>query len=173
VAVRQRIDRAEDQIFTQVRHEADALGVDAADPHADDLTRRPAHHPLGLEVGRGGHHAGNLLHLREHVRVVLEGSHATVHREVRTVPDDLLAPQALEAVHDREHGDDQPHARGHATDADHRDDRNEGLTPFGHQVAHGDEPLRPAAHLQEAGSRQRKQPEQHEGREERDQRAPG
>jgi hypothetical protein len=41
------------------------------------------------------------------------------------------------------------------------------------EVAHGDEPLGPAPHLHEARRREGQQTEEHEGREERDERGPG
>ena len=56
----------------------------------------------------------------EHLLPVREGAEAAVDREVRAIAEDLLAPGLLEAVHHRQHDDDEPYARGDAGDADGR-----------------------------------------------------
>ncbi len=87
------------------------------------------------------------------------------HDDVRVVADDLVTPRALEPVHDRQHGNDQPHPRRHGSDADQRDDRDEDLTPLGDQVAQRDEPLGPSPDLDEPRRGQRQKSEDDAGRE--------
>ncbi len=132
--------------FSRSVTSTDGGRVDAAQSHARDLSLPAPHHALGIQVRTRRFDALRLGDDVEDLVVVDEGTEARVHREMRPIAEDLLAPGLLESVHDREHDDDQPDAGRDAADTDRRDRRDEDLAALGDQVADRDEPLDGLAH---------------------------
>ena len=147
------------EVVLEIGHVPDGRWIDPTQAHARDLPLAPAHHALGVDVRTRRFDAGRRDDLREDLFVVEEGAEARVHGEVGAVAEDLVPPGLLEAIHDREHDDDQPDPRRDSAHADRGDRRNEDLPALGHEVADRDEPLDALSHRNEAADRERDQPE--------------
>ena len=96
---------------------------------------------LGADERRGGHHLLVARGPRRHVLPVGKRSTRAAQLNVRSDAEYPGSDLALEAVHDRQHGDQHRHAERDADHRHQRDKRNEMAAALGARVTHPDEEL--------------------------------